>query len=119
MSKKNILAESVKVAYADPQPCCCEATFTFAADAVKAEKNKVTAYIGGVARLPGFRAGKAPANLVATKFAAEIKEELRNRIMGAAFAKIEENKDLEILTVSFKTQPDMDKEGDLEYHHPS
>ena len=37
MSKKNILAESVKVEYANPQPCCCEATFTFAADAVKAE----------------------------------------------------------------------------------
>ena len=59
MAKKNILAESVKVEYATPQPCCCEATFTFAADAVKAEKNKVTAYIGGVARLPGFRAGSA------------------------------------------------------------
>ena len=38
MSKKNILAESVKVEYANPQPCCCEATFTFAADAVKAEE---------------------------------------------------------------------------------
>ena len=63
MAKKNILAESVKVEYANPQPCCCEATFTFAADAVKAEKSKVVAYIGGVARLPGFRAGKAPASL--------------------------------------------------------
>ena len=115
MAKKNILAESVKVEYATPQPCCCEATFTFAADAVKAEKNKVVAYIGGVARLPGFRAGKAPAGLVASKFAGEIKEELRNRIMGAAFAKIEENKDLEILTVGFKTQPDMEQEGDLTF----
>ena len=115
MAKKNILAESVKVEYANPQPCCCEATFTFAADAVKAEKSKVVAYIGGVARLPGFRAGKAPAGLVASKFAGEIKEELRNRIMGAAFAKIEENKDLEILTVGFKTQPDMEKEGDISF----
>ena len=115
MSKKNILAESVKVECANPQPCCCEATFTFAADAVKAEKNKVTAYIGGVARLPGFRAGKAPANLVSVKFAGEIKEELRNRIMGAAFSKIEENKDLEILTVGFKTQPDMEQEGDITF----
>ena len=115
MAKKNILAESVKVEYANPQPCCCEATFTFAADAVKSEKSKVTAYIGGVARLPGFRAGKAPAGLVASKFAGEIKEELRNRIMGAAFAKIEENKDLEILTVGFKTQPDMEQEGDITF----
>ncbi len=115
MAKKNILAESVKVEYANPQPCCCEATFTFAADAVKAEKSKVVSYIGGVARLPGFRAGKAPAGLVASKFAGEIKEELRNRIMGAAFAKIEENKDLEILTVGFKTQPDMEQEGDITF----
>ena len=115
MSKKNLLAESVKVEYANPQPCCCEASFTFPADAVKAEKAKVTAYIGGVARLPGFRAGKAPAALIASKFTGEIKEELRNRIMGAAFAKIEENKELEILTVGFKSQPDMDKEGDIEF----
>ena len=115
MSKKNLLAESVKVEYATPQPCCCEASFTFPADAVKAEKAKVTAYIGGVARLPGFRAGKAPAALIASKFTGEIKEELRNRIMGAAFAKIEENKDLEILTVGFKTQPDMEKDGDIEF----
>ena len=115
MSKKNLLAESVKVEYANPQPCCCEASFSFPADAVKAEKAKVTAYIGGVARLPGFRAGKAPAALIASKFTGEIKEELRNRIMGAAFAKIEENKELEILTVGFKTQPDMDKEGDIEF----
>ena len=115
MSKKNLLAESVKVEYANPQPCCCEASFTFPADAVKAEKAKVTAYIGGVARLPGFRAGKAPAALIASKFTGEIKEELRNRIMGAAFAKIEENKDLEILTVGFKTQPDMEKDGDIEF----
>ena len=115
MSKKNLRAESVKVEYANPQPCCCEASFTFPADAVKAEKAKVTAYIGGVARLPGFRAGKAPAALIASKFTGEIKEELRNRIMGAAFAKIEENKELEILTVGFKSQPDMDKEGDIEF----
>ena len=115
MSKKNLLAESVKVEYANPQPCCCEASFTFPADAVKAEKAKVTAYIGGVARLPGFHAGKAPAALIASKFTGEIKEELRNRIMGAAFAKIEENKDLEILTVGFKTQPDMEKDGDIEF----
>ena len=115
MSKKNMLVDSVKVEFTDPQPCCREAAFTIPADAVKAEKAKVTAYISGVVRLPGFRAGKAPANLVSVKFAGEIKEELRNRIMSAAFAKIEENKEMELLTVGFKTQPDMEKDGDLEF----
>ena len=115
MSKKNLLADSAKVEYTDPQPCCREAAFTFPADAVKAEKARVVSYIGGVARLPGFRQGKAPAGLVGVKFAGEIREELRNRIVAAAFAKIEENKEHELLSLNFKTQPDLDKEGDISF----
>ena len=115
MSKKVTLAESAKVEYTDPQPCCREAAFTFPADAVKAEKARVVSYIGGVARLPGFRAGKAPASLIGVKFAGEIREELRNRIMSAAFAKIAENKDQEVLTVNLKGQLDLEKEGDVTF----
>ena len=115
MSKKNLLADSAKVEYTDPQPCCREAAFTFPADAVKAEKARVVSYIGGVARLPGFRPGRAPAGLVGVKFAGEIREELRNRLVAAAFAKIGENKEQELLSLNFKTQPDLEKEGDVSF----
>jgi len=114
MAKVN-LSDSIQMVVTDPQPCCKEFAFTIPAAAVESERAKVVNYLSGMVRLPGFRAGKAPAALVKTKFTAEIKEELRNRIVGGAFAKIEEDKSLEILAVNFKEQPDFDKEGDIAF----
>ena len=67
-------------------------------------------------QIPGFRAGKAPIALVKTKYAAEIADELRNRIISAAFDMVGEQKDLDVMTLVFKKPvADIDVNADLEF----
>lgn len=95
--------------------CQREYSFKVAADAMKSETDKVVSYIAGMVQLPGFRAGKAPANIVRTKYTAEINDEIRNRLVGAAIAKVEADKDLDILSLNFKSAPELKDGADAEF----
>ena len=95
--------------------CRKEFVFTVPAQAMKTENDRVVSYIAGMVQLPGFRAGKAPVGIVRTKYAAEITDELRNRLVGAAIAKVEADKDLDILSVNFKQAPEIKVDADVNF----
>ena len=100
MAKK--LSDSIVLEVKDSGVCTKEFAVKIEAGVAKSEQNKVVSYIAGVASIPGFRPGKAPLGMVSKKYEAEINEELRNRFVGAAVEKIEEDKSLDLLSLRFK-----------------
>ena len=97
----------ISMEIAESGDCVREFNFKLTADQLKAESNKVVGYFTGMVQVPGFRAGKAPAALVKSKYADSIAEELRNRVISAAVSKIQSEKDIELLTLNFKTAPNI------------
>ncbi|MBR2720288.1 MAG: trigger factor [Lentisphaeria bacterium] len=96
------LSNSIVLEVKDSGVCTKEFAVKIDAETAKNEQKKVVSYIAGVASIPGFRPGKAPAGMVCKKYAAEINEELRNRFVGAAVAKIEADDALDLLSLRFK-----------------
>jgi trigger factor len=65
------------------------------ADRISNEAKRVTSEFARHAKLPGFRPGKVPMNVVRTRFAKEIQEEVMNRVLPATFREAVEEKNLE------------------------
>ena len=62
---------------------------------IEAESNRVTTEFGRQAKLPGFRPGKIPANVVRSRFAKEIQEEVMNRLLPRTFQEAIRDKGVE------------------------
>ena len=75
------LAELLKMECVDAGACTREFSFTLSAEAAKAESDRTLALFANMVQLPGFRAGKAPLALVKSKYAAQVDEELRSRVV--------------------------------------
>lgn len=58
---------------------------TLDAEEVGQEQARIGAEFARMARVPGFRPGKAPLNIVLKKFGKQISEELRSKIMARAY----------------------------------
>ena len=112
MAKKISIELEIKA----PQTCVRDFEFKVTAEQLKTESDRVANAFAGMVQIPGFRAGKAPIALVKTKYAAEIADELRNRIISAAFDMVGEQKDLDVMTLVFKKPvADIDVNADLEF----
>ena len=112
MAKKISIELEIKA----PQTCVRDFEFKVTADQLKAESDRVANAFCGMVQIPGFRAGKAPIALVKTKYASEIADELRNRIISAAFDMVGEQKDLDVMTLVFKKPvANIDVNADLEF----
>ena len=112
MAKKISIELEIKA----PQTCVRDFEFKVTAEQLKAESDRVANAFAGMVQIPGFRAGKAPIALVKTKYASEIADELRNRIISAAFDMVGEQKDLDVMTLVFKKPvADIDVNADLEF----
>ncbi|MDP3072145.1 MAG: trigger factor [Opitutaceae bacterium] len=72
---------------------------TLDASEVDAEHKAVVAEIAKVARIPGFRHGKAPAAMVAARFKKEIADEFRQKVVGKAYREGLEQQKLDVLNV--------------------
>jgi trigger factor len=66
---------------------------------VDAEHQAVLAEYVRVARLPGFRPGKAPATMVVKRFAKEITEEFKQKVVSKAYRGALEKEKLDVLNV--------------------
>ncbi|MFA5058484.1 MAG: trigger factor, partial [Opitutaceae bacterium] len=66
---------------------------------VESEYRTVVGEIAKVARLPGFRPGKAPAELIAKRFGKEVQEELKSKAVGKAYRGGLEKTKLEVVSV--------------------
>lgn len=93
------LKEAIKVELTEKEPCLKKADVAIPAEAVDNEMELAVAEFAKYAKLPGFREGKAPKNLIVKRFAANIKEELTRRFQVAAFEKIREINDTDIVTL--------------------
>jgi len=66
---------------------------------VDAEHQAVVGEIAKIARIPGFRPGKAPAAMVAKRFGKEISEDFKQKVIAKAYRSALEQEKLEVLNV--------------------
>lgn len=66
---------------------------------VEAEHQAVVSEFAKQARIPGFRPGKAPAAMIARRFAKEIAEEFKQKVVGKAYRDSLEKEKLDVLNV--------------------
>ena len=66
---------------------------------VQQQRERVTGDYARHARIPGFRPGKAPKNVVAKKYEREISEELQNALVRLGYQEATKRDDVEILNV--------------------
>jgi trigger factor len=71
--------------YEDLSPVRKSVEIEIPAERIAAESNRVTSEFGRQAKLPGFRPGKVPVNVVRTRFAKEIQEEVMSRLLPVSF----------------------------------
>lgn len=72
---------SVVVSQLDIGPCRKQLTIEVPAPAVEAETERVIQDMGTRVRIPGFRKGKVPKDLVRRRFAKDIEEEVKERLL--------------------------------------
>jgi trigger factor len=72
---------------------------TLDATEVDAEHKAVVGEIAKVASLPGFRPGKAPAAMVAKRFAKEIADDFKQKVVAKAYRSALEQEKLDVLNI--------------------
>lgn len=58
---------------------------TVPAGSVQTERNKIIQRLGGRLKLPGFRKGKIPSNVVEQRFGQAVEQELLDKVIGEAY----------------------------------
>jgi trigger factor len=87
----------MKIEVTDHTPVKKEMTVEVEADVVSAETEKVLRAYARKAKIPGFRPGKAPLSVVRGRFAGEVQEEVRDRLVSRSFHEATHEKGLEPL----------------------
>jgi trigger factor len=83
------------VNYEDLSPVKKAVEVEIPADRISSEAQRVTTEFSRHAKLPGFRPGKVPANVVRTRFAKEIQEEVMSRLLPLSFREAIADKNVE------------------------
>lgn len=109
MDKKNDIELTLK----ELEPCEWRADVTVPKELVGREIGAAAEEIKRVVSIPGFRAGKAPAALVAKRFGDEINSQVVQNIHSAAFEKIKEASETDVVTLPLpKENPPAPKRGE-------
>ena len=77
--------------------CKHEIEVTVPVDEITRETERVVATIQQKVRLPGFRPGKAPASLIRTKFAQQVREDVLENLLPKYFDKQVKEEDLHVV----------------------
>jgi len=77
--------------------CKHEVEITVPVDEITSETDRVVAKIQQKVRLPGFRPGKAPASLIRSKFAKEVREDVLENLLPKYFQKRVEEEELKVV----------------------
>jgi len=77
--------------------CKHEVEITVPVDEITSETDRVVAKIQQKVRLPGFRPGKAPASLIRSKFAKEVREDVLESLLPKYFQKRVEEEELKVV----------------------
>jgi trigger factor len=81
--------------YEDLSPVKKAIEVEIAADRISSEAQRVTTEFSRHAKLPGFRPGKVPVNVVRSRFAKEIQEEVMSRLLPLSFREAIADKNVE------------------------
>lgn len=68
--------------------CRVKITVKAEADETRKDYDAVVGYFVKNGRIPGFRAGKAPVDVIKSKYAAEIREEVHTRLLRSLYLKV-------------------------------
>lgn len=74
-------------------------TVTLETSEVAAEHQAVVAEVAKVARIPGFRPGKAPASMITKRFAKAIADEFQQKVTSHAYRSALEKEKLDVLNI--------------------
>ena len=81
--------------YEDLSPIRKSVEVEIPADRISTEATRVTTEFSRHAKLPGFRPGKIPANVIRSRFAKEIQDEVMSRLLPVSFREAIAGKDVE------------------------
>ena len=84
-------------------------------DRVAKERQTILRDYQGAARLPGYRPGKAPKNLVETRYKKEIAEELQRKVVSAVTKEAVAEKNLRVLSYGDVEQVEMGQDDTLRF----
>ncbi len=82
---------------------------------VETERKAITSNYHRHAAVPGFRAGKAPLAMVARRFAKNIEQELRDRLVGEGYREGIKKENLDIITATGLSKADFTTEGNFDF----
>jgi len=87
-------------------------TVTVPAETVLTERNQIVQKLGGRLKLPGFRKGKIPTNVVEQRFGAAVNQDLLDKVIGEAYRMALHTQELEPISEGqvedVKYQPEED-----------
>ena len=75
------------------------AIVSFDAEEIKTKEIEACKEIGKIANIPGFRKGKAPANVIRKRYSKELKDELTRKVSTDAYESILDNKDIKVYSI--------------------
>lgn len=75
------------------------ATVSFDSEEISKHESRACQELGKAVSIPGFRKGKAPANVIRKKYAKELNDELIRKVSSAAYEAVIENKEIKIYSV--------------------
>src|SRR5947209_1626541 len=104
---------SVVLSLQDVGPCRKQLKVEVPAPAVEAETQRVVRDYGQKVRLPGFRQGKVPSELVRRRFAKEIDQEVKERLLPRYWRQAQAESSIEPLL-----PPEVDEVTDLQPGEP-
>jgi trigger factor len=104
---------SVVLSLEDVGPCRKQIKVEVPAPAVEAETQRVVRDYGQKVRLPGFRQGKVPSELVRRRFAKEIDQEVKERLLPRYWRQAQAESSLEPLL-----PPEVDEVSELQPGEP-
>jgi trigger factor len=85
------------------------------ADRVSQERQKIVGEFQGSARLPGYRPGKAPRNLVENRYRKEIADELRRKLISSSTTEAIAEKKLRVLSIGEAEQVELTPDSTLRF----
>ena len=74
-------------------------TVVIEASEITSEQTKLVSQFSQQARIPGFRPGKAPANMIVKKYGKEVAEELKKKVISGAYEKVTKEDSFKIFNV--------------------
>ena len=81
------------------EPCRVKATVKAEAEEIRPDYDAVVRYFVQKGKVPGFRAGKVPVEVIKRTFANEIREEVHTRLLRSLYAKAREQKNIKAVSL--------------------